>query len=144
MRASNTLQAMPPGWRKNFRGLLGVALRFIAEPQTVAIDLNAALHDRGPGDQDIVRCRHRAVALIGAEVRQLGAECFPPHDGVAAVSRMAEIERVSHLGNEAADEVLIAAKTVAGKDESLAADTFAPAVTAQNLHPADAAVGLRQ
>src|SRR5580704_17531496 len=89
------------GLAKNFRGLLGISLRFIAEPQAVAIDLNSTLHDGGPGDQDIVRRRDRAVALIGAEVRQFGAECFSPHESVAAVSRMAEIERVSHFGNEA-------------------------------------------
>ena len=132
------------GLAKNFCGLLGIALRFIAEPQPVAIDLNAALHDRGPGDQNIVRCRDRAVALIGAEVREFRTKRFPPHDSIAAVSWMAEIERVTHLGNEAADEILVAAKTVAGKDKNCAADTLAPAATAQNLHAADTAIGLRQ
>src|ERR1700692_4345742 len=84
------------------------------------------------------------MALIGAEVREFCAECFPPHDGIAAISRMAEIERTIHFGNEATDELRIAAKAVAGKDKSCTADTFAHAVAAQNLHAADAAVGLRQ
>src|SRR4029077_20140734 len=104
----------------------------------------ATLHDGGPGDQNIVRRRDRAVALIGAEGSELGAEGFSPHDRVPAVSRVAEIERVTHLGNEATDEVRVAAKTVAGKDEGVAADTLAAAVAAHHLHAADAAVGLRQ
>src|SRR5665811_2562518 len=90
---------------KDVRGLFGIAPRFIAETPAVAVDLNATLHNHGPGDQNIMRRRERPVALIGAEISKLRAECVTPDDGITAISRVAEIERVGHFRNEAADQL---------------------------------------
>ena len=51
----------------------------------------------------------------------------------AAVARMTEIESIGRVGDEAADQIRIAAITVAGKDQNVAADAFARAVAATAL-----------
>src|SRR4029079_7868596 len=63
------------GLPQDFSCLLRVAVRLITKAPAVTVDLNATLHDRGPGDQDVVRRRDRAVTLIGAKVGKLRAEC---------------------------------------------------------------------
>src|SRR5215472_10160146 len=69
-RGNSCVENIPghcPGLAEHFRGLFGISARFVTEPAAPRIDLKAALHDHGPGDQDIVRGRNRTVALIGAK-----------------------------------------------------------------------------
>ena len=91
-----------------------------------------------------MRRRHRPMALIGPEVSRLRAELLAPLDGVAAISRMTEIEGVCHLRDIASDKIGIAAVTVAGKDQRLATDALAGAVAAKDFHATNPAARLDQ
>ena len=117
-------------------------MRLVAKAPAFAIDLNAALHDRRPGDQDIVRRRDRAVTLIGAKMGKLSAKRIAPDDGIAPVTRVTKVERARHFRNVAADELGISAKPVAGEDHRSPTDALAAAVTASDFDAADAAFGI--
>ena len=126
---------------QNLRRLFGIALQFVAEAPALAIDLNAALHDHRPGDQNVVRRRQRTVALIGAEMCELRAKRVAPDHGVAAIARMTEIKRVRHFRNKAPHQFGVAAIAVAGQDQRVTADAFARAIAANGLHTANIAIG---
>ena len=68
MRASKMPKAIAGRLAQDLRRLLGIAVALVGEALAVDIDLKAALHDRRPGDEDAVRMRDRAVALIARHV----------------------------------------------------------------------------
>ena len=59
------------------------------------------------------------MTLIGAKVRKLRAQRAAPHDSVATIARMAEIERALHFRDVATNEIRAAAKTAARLAEHL-------------------------
>src|SRR6516165_5735377 len=121
---------------ENFCGLLGIAACFVAKAPASRIDLEATLHDHRPGNQDVMRRGDRALTLVGAEIRKLGAEGFAPNNRIAAIAGMTEIKRVRHLRYEAANQLGIAPVTAAREDQSLAADALANAVAPHDLNAA--------
>src|SRR5262249_10267863 len=84
----------------------------------------------------------RTVTLVGAKTGKLGAERLAPQNRIAAIAGMTEIECMCHLRHEAGNELGIAPVTVAGEDQSLAADALAYAVAAHNLNAPHAAIDL--
>lgn len=106
------------GLAQLFRRLFEITVRFVAETAALRIDLDATLHDHRPIDQDGTERRHRAVTPIGAEMRKFGAELFAPRYRIAAIARMAEIEGIGHLRNEAAHKFRITAIAVASQPPS--------------------------
>ena len=84
------------------------------------------------------------MALIGAEMRKLRAERLAPKHGIAAIAGMTEIKRIRHFRNEAAHQLRIAAISIAGEDQCVAADALARAVAAQISTPRDAAIRIRR
>ena len=137
MRASKMSNAMPPGWRSTSAACFRIAERLVGEAAPLRVDLKAALHDRRPGDQDVVRRRDRAVPLIAGEMREPRAERLAPQHRVALVAGMAEVERVGHLGDVAPHQRRVAAVAVAGEHQRAAADGLARAVARHHLDAFD-------
>src|SRR5262249_50766341 len=73
------------GLLQHFGSLLRIALRLVAEPPAVTVDLESTLADDGEGDENAVRRRHRAVPLVSGQAAQLRAELLAPENGVALV-----------------------------------------------------------
>ena len=126
-----------------FGGLLRISTRLITEAAAISVNLNAALHDDCPTDQDVVRRRHRAMTLIGAKVSELRTELAPPHDGVTAIARMAEIYCVCHVGYVTVNQIGIPAEPTAGEDQRFASDPFSCAVRMRDLHSDNASFRIR-
>ena len=139
MRSSNTVQATPLGLSEHLRRLLGIALRLVGEAPALQVHLDSALGDGRPGDQDAVRVRDRAVALVPGEVTHRCSERLAPEERVALVAGMSEIERLRHFGDVARNQGLVAAIAAAGEDRSpdrRCAPRSRPAALAPALRPA--------
>src|SRR6266478_7050246 len=88
---------------EHFCGLLGIAACFVAKALASRIDLEAALHDHRPGNQDVMRRGDRTVTLVGAKIRKFSTECLTPKNRIASIAGMTEIKRVRHLRYKAAN-----------------------------------------
>src|SRR5262249_52605505 len=128
---------------EHFRGLFRITASFITEPPALRIDLKTAL-DHGPRYQVIGGRRAGTVPLMGAWTCKLGVEPFSPRNGVAAIAGMSEIQCVRHLRYEAAYQLGVAAVTVAGEDQSVAADALAASIAPHNLKAANPTVFFRE
>ena len=68
------------------------------------------------------------MALVAAQVCQARAQGLTPGDGDAVVSDMAGVDRFAHFGQQFGHHGLVAAKTVAGQDQHVAAEVLHLAV----------------
>ena len=105
-----------------------------------SIDLDTAVHHQGPGNQDAVGRGDGTMALIGAHMTGPGAEGAAPVHRVALIAGMAKILRRRHVWDMFGQHVRVAAITVAGQDNGLAADLFHPAIGAFKAQARDPAV----
>src|SRR5262249_9845107 len=100
---------------------------------TLRIDLDPALHDHGPGYQNIVRRRHRAMPLIRAEMCELSTESAAPGNRVSLVARVTEVKCVGHFRYQLSHHVGVSAKPIACQQQSLAAHELTPTVALDQL-----------
>ena len=131
------------GLRQNDGGLLGITKALVGETFAVFVDLEAALHDHRPADQDPMRMRDRTVPLISRHVFELRAELAAPQDSVAAIARVSEIRSVAHFRNVPGDEIGSAAITVARQYQGIAAERVARSVRPHDLDTADRVLCIR-
>jgi hypothetical protein len=89
-----------------------------------AVDLDTAFHHQRPGNQDAMRMRQRAVALITRQMFDACAQRLPPDQRVTSIALMAVVETIGNLGNMLAHERGIAAETIARQHERLATEHF--------------------
>ena len=87
-----------------------------------------------------MRRRDRAMTLIGAKVSKLRAQRPAPHDSMAAISGMPEVECAPHFGDVATNETGAAAKTAASEDQCIAADPLATAVGVHHFDSQNSAI----
>jgi hypothetical protein len=71
-------------------------------------------------------------------------ERLAPQHGIAAIARMTEIERAFHFGNVLRDQRRVAAKTVAGEDQSLAADHVPRSIRPRRLDAVNASFSIAE
>ena len=121
--------------RRGFR----IAERLVVKAPALAVHLEAALGDRRPGDQDVVRGRDRAVALIAGKRGHARTERLAPQHRIALIARMAEVERIGHLRDMPPHQFRVSAVAVAGEHQRAAADGFAG-----DPHAFDEAVVIRE
>ena len=128
--------------RQHLHRGFGVADALVVKPSSQRIDLDAAFHHQGPGDEHSVRHRPRAVSLIAAEIGELRTERPAPRDRAAVVADMACEHRVAHLRQPIAHHRGIAAEAVAREDHTAAGEMLHGVVGAPNAEPEHAILGI--
>ena len=131
------------GLRQNDSGLLGITKSLVGETFAVFVDLEAALHNHRPADQDPVRMRDRTVPLIARHVFELRAELAAPQDSVAEIARVSEIQTVAHFRNVPGHEIGSPAITVARQYQGIAAERVARSVPPRDLDTANRVLCVR-
>jgi hypothetical protein len=82
------------------------------------------------------------MSLIGAKVSKLHAQRAAPHDSMAAISGMPEVECAPHFGDIATNEIGIASKTAASEDQCIAADPLPRAIRTADLNSENAPIAI--
>ena len=129
------IPSLAAGLCQHMHGGLGIALGFIMEALSQGIDLHRALHHQGPRNQRALRHRPGAVALVAAQVGELGPELLAPLDGAAVVALVARIQRVFHLWQQGLDQGGVATKAIASQQHAVATELLQLAI---GSHKADA------
>ena len=126
--------------REHVHRRLGVALGLGMETDAGGIDLHAALHHHRPAHQRALRYGPGAVSLVAAEVGRACAQLLAPGQRTAVIAGVPGEDGPSHGRQQQLHHGRVAAVSVAGQDQRLAAEVLQAAIGAFVAH-ANHAVG---
>ena len=130
------------GLAVHMQGLLGVTRVLVGKPLARLVDVKAAFGDRGPTEVNRVRGGHSAMALERAHVFDRGPQGRSPDHCIALVASVAFIEQIHGFGDVLAQHVFVAAKTVAGQDQHIAAHVLGLAIGPFDPHSVHPTIGI--
>ena len=133
-----------PRLAQHSAGRFGIPLRLIPEPLACAVDLNAPFDEDRPSDQNAVRMRHVYMPLIGLKMRRLGPDFIRPKNHFTAVPIMPKPKRIRDLRHMLGHQSPVPTKTVARKDQPVAANPLDAAFGGFDLHTLDRSVFVKQ